>query len=975
VGPPANYTFENVIGDHTLVVKFGSETLWDDVPGIYAGELAGDLTIPGSFMVKNAVIPFAPAIQGTWVFDLAEDGSALITLSGGPPIFLFGDISPVFDDIIGTGMVDTQTGAARMMFTVPLFGEFEGTGQFTCDNQFTFEIPDLGYTLSGILNQDGTVAGLWAFDSSLCFVSFNAGGTFDGSLVALPTDSFITATIKGAGTIEPSGVVAVAAGADQTFTFTPADGCEVLEVIVDGDETIEGPLANYTFETVGENHTIEVKFGSAGLWATIPGTYAGGFDGEVSDPLLLPAEGTWSVVVDEDANILVTVQGPSIMGTFGTITGEGTVDPETGAADLVFQIPVLGEAPGTAQFDCAGGFSFEVPDFGFSMSGQVAEDRSISGTWDLDATMVFFKIAASGDLTESAKYTQPQTIEITAVGPGRVLPFGTNNETETVRVERGESPELSFEVYAEGGCEVLDVIVDDESKGAVDSYTFSSIAADHTVTVLFGSAAMWTGVAGAYTGGMEGDVSYRILGSAAQQESVDGSWQFDVSEDGQLEILVQGLPVIGDIVGTGRVADLRTGYAPIDFSIPGLDGLMAGFGGLVPSSLAGYGQFYCDRTFEFYMSYFGVTMTMEGVLGDGGWAFGTWEVGSESLFVALDGQGAFSTDIDQDGLPDGWEVEYGLDPTDPADAEDDSDNDGLTSLEEYALGTSPVDNDTDGDGLTDGQEADGGTNPLVVTAGPGIPDPTSPADGALLVSLTPTLAVDYRDGFDGTLHVASVWQVATDEAFSALVFEADSDTALLEIGLPETMLEPGTAYFWRARFVDADGNQRLWCDPVAFTTDPAPFADANGNDIPDGQEVTASTDLDGNGVNDANQDEMARVLSSDGDSQLGLTTGNSGQTIAAVSVVDPADVPEDVELPFGLVGFRVVVADPGDTAEVTIFFSDALDEDAAWYKYDAVNGWWDFSGNAQFAGNMKSVTLTLTDGGAGDADGVANGVI
>ncbi|MFZ5562530.1 MAG: hypothetical protein ACOZBW_00645, partial [Thermodesulfobacteriota bacterium] len=198
VGPPANYTFENVIGDHTLVVKFGSETLWNDVPGIYAGELAGDLTIPGSFMVNDVVIPFAPAIQGTWVFDLGEDGSALITLSGGPPIFLFGDITPVFDDIIGTGMVDTQTGAARMMFTVPLFGEFEGTGQFTCDNQFTFEIPDLGYTLSGTLNEDGTVAGLWAFDSSLCFVSFNAGGTFEGNLVALPTDSFITATTKGA---------------------------------------------------------------------------------------------------------------------------------------------------------------------------------------------------------------------------------------------------------------------------------------------------------------------------------------------------------------------------------------------------------------------------------------------------------------------------------------------------------------------------------------------------------------------------------------------------------------------------------------------------------------------------------------------------------------------------------------------------------------------------------------------------------
>ena len=141
--------------------------------------------------------------------------------------------------------------------------------------------------------------------------------------------------------------------------------------------------------------------------------------------------------------------------------------------------------------------------------------------------------------------------------------------------------------------------------------------------------------------------------------------------------------------------------------------------------------------------------------------------------------------------------------------------------------------------------------------------------------------------------------------------------------------------------------------------------------------MLSDTDLDGNGVSDGTQD-MPRVTALDG-SRLGLTTGDSGQTIAALSITDPADLPDDPampeDIPLGLVSFRLTVENPGDTSEITIYFSRPLDKDAVWYKYDPVNGWQDFSANARFSHNMKNVTLTLTDGGAGDADGVANGVI
>lgn len=89
-------------------------------------------------------------------------------------------------------------------------------------------------------------------------------------------------------------------------------------------------------------------------------------------------------------------------------------------------------------------------------------------------------------------------------------------------------------------------------------------------------------------------------------------------------------------------------------------------------------------------------------------------IGGENIpFQTTDGSINIIATIDTDGdtLPDAWELFYGLNPSDPADALLDYDGDGLDSLGEYQHSTNPFMEDTDADLVPDGAEVASGTDP------------------------------------------------------------------------------------------------------------------------------------------------------------------------------------------------------------------------------------------------------------------------
>jgi hypothetical protein len=73
----------------------------------------------------------------------------------------------------------------------------------------------------------------------------------------------ITATAGEGGSISPSGEVVVNEGEDKTFTITPNQGYQILDVKVDGISI--GVVSSYTFTNVTSNHTISASFTQEGM--------------------------------------------------------------------------------------------------------------------------------------------------------------------------------------------------------------------------------------------------------------------------------------------------------------------------------------------------------------------------------------------------------------------------------------------------------------------------------------------------------------------------------------------------------------------------------------------------------------------------------------------------------------------------------------------------------------------------------------
>ncbi len=332
------------------------------------------------------------------------------------------------------------------------------------------------------------------------------------------------------------------------------------------------------------------------------------------------------------------------------------------------------------------------------------------------------------------------------------------------------------------------------------------------------------------------------------------------------------------------------------------------------------------------------------------------------------GCGITETDTDSDGTPDC--------------IDNDDDNDGLSDEAEEENGTDPQNPDTDGDGASDGDEVESGSDPLSEDPGPGIPVLVFPENGAVDVILPVKLEADYSESASADLHGTTRWQISRNEGFSDPVMDIISENCLLELTVPDLVLESETDFYWRVRFEDISGLSGMWSETGTFTTAEDNLGDENGNGIPDDQEPGDDVSIDivpdtGEGWSETLQ--YFNVTDEDGTEEpAALQLYDDSTSIEYFSHTPSSSFSEMDDCPgdlvMGLFTIRLKTEEAATFAR--IYFSSPLPEETThFYKYDTVNGWIDYSGYINISDDMTYITIELVDGGFGDADGVVNGVI
>ena len=265
---------------------------------------------------------------------------------------------------------------------------------------------------------------------------------------------------------------------------------------------------------------------------------------------------------------------------------------------------------------------------------------------------------------------------------------------------------------------------------------------------------------------------------------------------------------------------------------------------------------------------------------------------------------------------------------------------------------------------------------------PSKPTIVSPYPGQMECDVEPVIECETFSDPDGDVQGQAQWQISTVSDFSTLSLDVTSTDQLTEFAVPHMVLNYDTTYYARVRFYDVYLDASEWSDPVGFTTT-VDHGDIDGNGVADENDVDYSIDLDGNGVSDREEPDTIKAISVDKDKLfIGVSTdadtAGDIEAIESVAAIDPSTIEDQTDRPelldFGLLAYRLRVK-AGATAKVKLYYSRQIPAGSKFYMYKTLKGWWDYTENVTFHEDGKSVTVSITDGGSGDSDGLENGII
>jgi hypothetical protein len=311
-----------------------------------------------------------------------------------------------------------------------------------------------------------------------------------GNIVKIQLVSTITPSAGSNGTISPAEAVTVDWGSSQTFTFSPATGYHVSDVLVDGLSA--GTVDSYTFNNLSINHTISVSFAKDQWVLQLVGAttyYLSQTDFET-----IAAEHPSNTYLDNSGN---TWKGTALWRLISLID-DGDAGSFNNSLVGVYSIVLTGK-----QLD---GTDYKVtippPYINFAFPPQtedlfVANRVMLAGTQDwielpvanpANTSKLWYPLMdtgpgiASGSLRVGALYK----IELTNLPPFISASAGTHGSISPsglIMVTPGNNQSFTF--TPDTNYHVSDVQVDGVSIGIAPNYTFTNVTANHTIAVFF----------------------------------------------------------------------------------------------------------------------------------------------------------------------------------------------------------------------------------------------------------------------------------------------------------------------------------------------------------------------------------------------------------------------------------------------------------------------------------------------------------
>jgi len=331
----------------------------------------------------------------------------------------------------------------------------------------------------------------------------------------------ITATSGIGGLIEPAGITYVNSGESITYNIIPESDYKIKEVLVNNVSL--GKINNYPFINVIENQTIQANFQSILYSITITSNYGGD---------ITPSE-TTIVRESDDYNFSckpystyeikdVLVDGKSIgktqSHTLWSITKNHTIFVE------FLQKPTIEsnssdngsiEPKGTIYVNTASSKEFHInPNDGYIIKDVLVDGKAI-GT---ENVFIFEDIKESH--TIFANFEKP-AITATSDDNGEIIPSGTNQYLA--------NNDITYTISPSKGYTISDILVNNQSIGILDSYTFWDINSNNTIHASFKSLPKYTIESGVSTGG---SITPSGIFEVYQGQSID----FDFLADDSYEL-------------------------------------------------------------------------------------------------------------------------------------------------------------------------------------------------------------------------------------------------------------------------------------------------------------------------------------------------------------------------------------------------------------------------------------------------------